>query len=82
MIYKHFKGGFYLKLFTALDCNESDNRYVVYMALQNKHPFKVGQLWLREESEFNDIHPTGVKRLRKLTLKEHLLFLTGRSYKI
>ena len=78
MIYKHFKGGFYLKLLTVLDCNDTDTSDVVYLALQDKTPFKKFQPWRRSTEQFNDIHPVAkVKRLRKLTLVESVLFLTG-----
>lgn len=78
MIYKHFKGGYYLKLTTARDCNSPTTSYVVYKALQDNGDFKKGQNWLREENEFNDIHPVAkVKRLRQLTLVETLLYFAG-----
>lgn len=78
MIYKHFKGGFYIKLLIALDCNNPSTADVIYLALQSKPPFKVFQPWRRSEDEFNDIHPVAkVKRLRKLTFKESVLFLVG-----
>lgn len=76
MFYKHFKGGYYLKLTAARDCNAPEDKYVIYKALQDNGDFKCGQVWLRHEEEFNDVHPTAkVKRLRKLTLIETLMYL-------
>ena len=78
MIYKHFKGGFYLKLTTALDCDNPSSSDVIYLALQSSPPFKLFQPWRRNSTQFNDIHPVAkVKRLRKLTLLESVLFLVG-----
>lgn len=73
MLYKHFKGGFYLKLLTVLDCNNPTQSDVVYLALQDKPPFKKFQPWRRSTLQFNDIHPVA----KKLTFVESVLSLVG-----
>ena len=82
MIYKHFRGKFYIRLFEARDCDDCTKVYTIYMSLY-KNDFNVGQCWIRKSSIFNDIHPVhNVKRLRHLTFKEHLLFIMGLSNRI
>lgn len=67
MIYKHYKGKYYLKLFTVKDCETLKNK-VVYMALY-RGIFKFGQVWVRDEEVFDGYTAQGVKRFKWFNLK-------------
>ncbi len=82
MFYKHFKGKFYLKLFNARHCDDCTKEFAVYVSLYKKD-FNFGQVWIRRLEVFNDTHPrANVKRLRKLSLYESILLITGLGKRI
>ena len=77
MFYMHFKGKFYLKIFEARCCNDCTKVFTVYASLYT-NDFKFGQLWIMRSNVFDDIHPkANTKRMRKLTLTEIIMLLTG-----
>ena len=76
--YQHFKGGLYFKLLNARDCDNSDKELSIYLALQKKDEFGVGQPWSRDLDEFNEVHPVAeVKRMEKLSILDlvNLLYI-------
>lgn len=56
--YKHFKGNFYIVESIATDASSLDDM-VLYRRIE---PSLSGKLWVRPLGEFEDIHPSGVKR--------------------
>ena len=53
ILYQHYKGGFYIKLFKAKDSNDCLKERVIYLSLQ-KTDFPIFQLWDRENEKFED----------------------------
>ena len=68
-VYKHFKGGMYLALTLATDCEDIIKKYVVYISLYEN---ETSQTWVRELSDF-----LGYKELEDGTKVKRFTFERG-----
>lgn len=72
MIYKHFKGNYYLKLFTTLSGDNLSKRYIHYLPLYWSKDY---QIFTREEEDFYRLIIRGNyngQRFTKASLLEYL----------
>jgi len=73
-MFKHFKGGYYVKINESRNSENCLEVYVNYVSLQDTD-FKVGQLWTRPIGMFyGTISDTRIPRFRELCMREKLSF--------